>query len=66
MLLLFYISVNAIQSANAVFLNSDLEADEIENVPKRQKTEEIHVQARDTDIKPQNISSKNTVGNVSL
>ena len=39
-----------------------LEADEIENVPKRQKTEEIHVQARDTDIKPQNISLKNTVG----
>ena len=27
-----------------------LKADEIENVPKRQKTEEIHVQARDTDI----------------
>ena len=26
------------------------------------KTEEIHVQARDTDIKPQNISLKNTVG----
>ena len=51
MLLLFYILVNAIQSGNAVFLNSDLEADEIENVPKRQKTEEIHVQARDTDIK---------------
>ena len=51
MLLLLYISVNAIQSGNAVFLNSDLEADEIENVPKRQKTEEIHVQARDTDIK---------------
>ena len=39
-----------------------LEADEIENVPKRQKTEEIQVQARDTDIKPQNISLKNTVG----
>ena len=35
-------------------------------VPKRQKTEEIHVQARDTDTKPQNISLKNTVGNVSL
>ena len=51
MLLLLYISVNAIQSGNAVFLNSDLEADEIENVPKRQKKEEIHVQARDTDIK---------------
>ena len=66
MLLLLYISVNAIQSGNAVFLNSDLEADEIENVPKRQKTEKIHVQARDTDIKPQNISLKNTVGNVSL
>ena len=39
-----------------------LKADEIENVSKRQKTEEIHVQARDTDIKPQNISLKNTVG----
>ena len=39
-----------------------LKADEIENVPKRQKTEEIHVQARDRDIKPQNISLKNTVG----
>ena len=34
-----------------------LKADEIENVPKRQKTEEIHVQARDTDN-----SLKNTVG----
>ena len=39
-----------------------LKADETENVPKRQKTEEIHVQAGDTDIKPQNISLKNTVG----
>ena len=39
-----------------------LKAVEIENVPKRQKTGEIHVQARDTDIKPQNISLKNTVG----
>ena len=38
-----------------------LEAHEIEDVPKRQKTEEIHVQARDTDIKPQNISLKNMV-----
>ena len=36
-----------------------LKADEIENVPKRQKTEEIHVQAC---VKPQNISLKNTVG----
>ena len=43
-------------------LSWTLKADEIENVPKRQKTEEIHVQARDTDIKPQNISLKNTVG----
>ena len=39
-----------------------LEAHEIEDVPKRQKTEEIHVQACDMNIKPQNISLKNTVG----